>query len=75
VGTPVAFLLCGAWVDDKVVVTADEGLYDSWFLPVLNERSITNDASGSGPSSWGPWFADILGGFCRFAPNSLSTFC
>jgi hypothetical protein len=39
----VAFLLCGAWVDDKVVVTVDEGLYENWFLPVLNERSITND--------------------------------
>jgi hypothetical protein len=31
-------------------------------------------ASGSGPSFGGPWFAVILGGFCRFAPNSLSTF-
>jgi hypothetical protein len=39
----VAFLLCGAWVDDKVVVTVDEGLYENWFLPVLNERFITND--------------------------------
>ena len=25
----VAYLLCGAWVDDKVVVTADEGLYEN----------------------------------------------
>jgi hypothetical protein len=24
----VSFLLCGAWVDDKVVVSVDEGLYD-----------------------------------------------
>jgi hypothetical protein len=24
-------------------VTADEGLYENWFLPVLNERFITND--------------------------------
>jgi len=39
----VAFLLCGAWVDDKVVITVDEGLYENWFLPVLNERFITND--------------------------------
>jgi hypothetical protein len=32
-------------------------------------------ASGSGPSNGGPWFGDILGGFCRFAPNLLSTIC
>jgi hypothetical protein len=31
-------------------------------------------ASGSGPSFGGPWFGDILGFFCRFAPNLLSTF-
>jgi hypothetical protein len=24
-------------------MTVDEGLYENWFLPVLNERFITND--------------------------------
>ena len=33
----------GAWVDDKIVVTVDLGLYDNWFLPRLNERFITNN--------------------------------
>ena len=32
-------------------------------------------ASGSGPSCWGPCFAVILGGFCRFAQGPLRRFC
>jgi hypothetical protein len=39
----VSFLPCGAWVDDKAVVSVDEGLYENWFLPELNTRFITND--------------------------------
>jgi hypothetical protein len=31
------------WVDDKIVVTADLNMYESWFLPSMNERFITND--------------------------------
>jgi hypothetical protein len=61
----VAFLLCGAWVDDKVVVTVDVGLCENWFFPVLNERSITNDEGVPAlllgfdtlclrPSAWNP---------------------
>jgi hypothetical protein len=45
----VAFLLCGAWVDDKVVVAVDAGLYENWFLPALNERFITNDEGMPAP--------------------------
>jgi hypothetical protein len=39
----VSFLLLGMWVDDKIVVTADLNMYESWFLPAMDERSITND--------------------------------
>ena len=39
----VSFLLFGMWVDDTIVVTADLNMYESWFLPAMNERFITND--------------------------------
>jgi hypothetical protein len=42
---------------------------------ILIQQSLCCGASESGLSFGGPWFAHILGGFCRFAPNPLSTFC
>ena len=39
----VSFIIFGAWVDDKVVVTVDLALYENWLLPRMNERFITND--------------------------------
>jgi hypothetical protein len=39
----VSFLLFGAWVDDKVIITCDIEMYENWFLPKMNERFITND--------------------------------
>jgi hypothetical protein len=37
--------------------------------------ALVGAASESGPSCWGPCFAHILGGFCRFAQNPLRHFC
>ena len=41
--TKVSFILFGAWVDDKVIITCDIEMYEHWFLPKMNERFITND--------------------------------
>jgi uncharacterized protein YodC (DUF2158 family) len=41
--TKVSFLLFGAWVDDKVIITCDIEMYEHWFIPKMNERFITND--------------------------------
>jgi len=38
----VSFILFGAWVDDKLIITVDLCMYDHWLLPKMNERFITN---------------------------------
>jgi hypothetical protein len=41
-----------------------------WMAISITNQFLPKGASESGPSNPGPWFAVILGGFCRFPPNS-----
>jgi hypothetical protein len=63
----VSFIIYGAWVDDKVVVTVDPALYDNWLIPRMNERFITNDEGQPAMMLGFDFYYDMFKGVLRIS--------